>query len=59
MVAGYILIGREEVKPTISPPGYVTTSMVVEVEVARVCVLDYGGPEQGQGDHCLLLPVSG
>jgi hypothetical protein len=28
MVAGHILIGREEVKAVIWPPGYVTTSMV-------------------------------
>lgn len=50
MVAGHILIGREEGKPEMWPTGYVTTSVVVEVGVARICALDHAGPEQGQGD---------
>ena len=31
MLAGYVLIGIEEVSPVIWPLGYVTTSRVVEV----------------------------
>lgn len=31
VLAGQVLIGREAVNPVIWPPGYVTTSRVVEV----------------------------
>lgn len=33
VLAGHVLIGREEVKPIIWTPGFVTTSKVVEVVV--------------------------
>ena len=36
VLAGYVLIGREEVKPIIWPPGYMTISRVVEVGVVRL-----------------------
>lgn len=45
MLAGHVLIGREEVKQVIWSPGYRTTSTVVEVGVAQVSV-GHAGPDQ-------------
>ena len=36
VLAGYVLIGREEVKPIIWPPGYMTISRVAKVGVIRL-----------------------
>lgn len=48
VLAGCVLIGRDEAKPVIWTPGYVTTSMVVEVWVTRIHALPWhAGPEQG------------
>lgn len=49
MLSGLVLLGREEVKPVIWAPGYVTTSVVVEVRVAKIHVQEHAGPEQGGG----------
>ena len=35
VLAGHVLTGKEEVKPVIWPPGYVTISRVAEVGVLR------------------------
>lgn len=46
VLAGHILIGKEEVKSLIWPPGYITTSVVVGVEVAGICAPEDAGLEQ-------------
>ena len=38
VLTGHVLIGREEVKPVIWPPSYLTTSSVVVVGVTRLQV---------------------
>jgi hypothetical protein len=35
VLAGQVLLGREEVKPVIWPPGYIATLMVAEVGVTQ------------------------
>lgn len=50
VLAGFVLMGREEIKPVILPLGHVTTPKVVEVGVERIFVPWRAGPEQGGRD---------
>lgn len=50
VLAGLVLLRREEVKTVIWAPGYMTTSMVEEVRVAKMHILEHAGPEQGWRD---------
>jgi hypothetical protein len=45
VLAGHVLIGREEDNPVIQAPSYMTTTTVVEVGVARISAGN-AGPEQ-------------
>ena len=45
--AAYVLIGREEVKAVIWPPGYVTTSRVAEVGFTQATWPKHADPDQG------------
>jgi hypothetical protein len=44
---GHLFIWRQEVKPVIWQPGYISTSTVMEVGVARLHSPEHAGPEQG------------
>jgi hypothetical protein len=51
VLAGHVLIGREEAKPVIWPPGYVTSSRVAEVGAGypyRLHALEHEDPEEGK-----------
>jgi hypothetical protein len=47
VLAGHVLV-RKEVKPAVWPPGYKTTSTVVEVGVTKLHASGHAGPEQGR-----------
>ena len=57
VLAGHVLTGKEEVKPVIWPPGYVTISRVAEVGVCKA-YLHQDMPAQSK-EEVIPLDVSG
>ena len=59
VLAGHVLIGREEVKPVIWPPGYVTPSRMVQMGVVRFMCPGTYRHRAKRRQTVLLLLVSG
>lgn len=57
VLAGHVLTGREEVKPAIWTPNYMTTLTVVGLGVAKLYTLEHAGTRTGR-DQSLVLLVS-